>query len=469
MRWNVLRVVMGLFLAGVFGLTGCGGGGSDNPPNNNPPPTNAAPVANAGAAQSVVVGALVTLDGSASGDANGDPLTYSWIFAAKPNGSSAALSNATVVKPTFTADVAGDYIVHLVVNDGQVNSAIATVTVTAAVANAVPVANAGAAQSVVTGALVTLDGSASSDANGDTLTYSWTFAAKPNGSSAALSNATVVKPTFTADVAGDYVMHLEVNDGQENSAIATVTVTAAVANAVPAANAGAAQSVDTGALVTLDGSASSDANGDPLTYSWAFTSKPSGSSAALSNATVVKPTFTADVAGDYVVHLVVNDGKVNSPAATVAITARTPTLSIISTAFSDLANIPSRYAGASGVNPPLSISGVSANTLSLVLIVDDPDAANFNHWLLWNIPATTTTINEYSVPSGAVQGINDFGLVKYSGPTPPPPEIHTYFFTLYALNSNLSLAAGASRTALDAAMSGKIISTAIYKGKYQTQ
>jgi hypothetical protein len=305
------------FLLVVSLLIGCGGGGG----GDNAPITT---TANAGPDQNVVAGSVVTLDGSNSTGAAGSLITYQWSMVSQPAGSSAALSSATVVNPTFTTDVAGPYVLSLVVNDGQVNSAPDMVTITASVANAAPVANAGLPQNVTTGSAVTLNGSASSDANGDPLTYSWVFTSKPAGSSATLSSATVVNPTFRADLAGSYVLNLVVNDGQVNSAPSTVTITASVANAAPVANAGPDQSVATSAVVTLNGSASSDANGDPLTYSWAFTSKPAGSTATLSSATVVNPTFTADVAGAYVLNLVVNDGNVNSAPDTVTITASAP-------------------------------------------------------------------------------------------------------------------------------------------------
>jgi len=213
---------------------------------------------------------------------------------------------------------------NIIIQAGQTTD-IGTITM---IANTVPVANAGSAQSVTIGSTVMLDGSASSDGNGDTLTYKWAFTSKPTGSSATLSSSTISKPIFTPDVAGAYALSLIVNDGKVNSTAATVTITAAVANAAPVANAGTAQSVANGTQVTLDGSASSDSNGDTLTYSWSFTSKPSGSSAALSSATAIKPTFTPDVAGAYVLSLTVNDGKVSSSAASVNITATSTTGSI---------------------------------------------------------------------------------------------------------------------------------------------
>ncbi len=283
--------------------------------------SNAAPVANAGPDQNITTGSPVTLDGTGSSDADNDPLIFAWTLVSKPNGSSAALSDTTVANPTFSADADGTYVVQLVVNDGSQSSAPDTVTITAATANSAPVAHAGPDQNVATGSPVSLDGSGSSDADNDPLTYAWTLVSKPSGSSAALSGATAAKPTFTADIDGSYVVRLVVNDGTVNSSPDTVTITAATTNSAPVANAGPDQSVTDGSTVTLDGSGSSDADNDWLTYSWTFVSRPSGSSAALSNADQFNPTFTADAAGTYVVRLVVNDGSVNSGPDTVSITA----------------------------------------------------------------------------------------------------------------------------------------------------
>jgi hypothetical protein len=221
------------------------------------------------------------------------------------------------VTPTFTVDRVGDYVVQLIVNDGGLNSAPDTALISTN--NVAPVANAGPDQGgIAPGSLVTLDGSASSDGDGDPLTYSWSLTAKPAGSAAILANPTSVTPTFTVDLAGDYTAQLIVNDGTVDSAPDSVIITSN--NVAPVANAGPDQDGKAlGSLVTLDGSASSDANGDPLTYSWSLTAKPAGSAAVLANPTSVTPTFTVDLHGTYTAQLIVNDGTLSSVPNTVNI------------------------------------------------------------------------------------------------------------------------------------------------------
>ncbi|MFD3392147.1 PKD domain-containing protein [Alteromonas macleodii] len=326
-------------LIAVFGLTlslyGCGGGSSSD---NSPPPQevqNSPPVANAGNDQNASTGTVVTLNGSASSDAEGDTLSYTWSLTSFPSGSNASLTNPTNVSPTFTADVDGTYVAQLIVNDGTVDSAADTVSVIAATANSAPVANAGNDQNASTGTVVTLNGSASSDADGDTLSYTWSLTSLPSGSSASLTSPTNVSPTFTADVDGTYVAQLIVNDGTVDSAADTVSVIAATANSAPVANAGNDQNASTGTVVTLNGSASSDADGDTLSYNWSLTSLPSGSSASLTSPTNVSPTFTADVDGTYVAQLIVNDGTVDSAADTVSVIAATANSAPVANAGND--------------------------------------------------------------------------------------------------------------------------------------
>jgi hypothetical protein len=101
------------------------------PPPVTPPPStgNRAPIANAGAANTVATGTTVALDGSASSDPDGDALTFSWTLQ-RPATSAATLTGATTSKPSFVADVAGSFVATLTVSDGKV-SASASVTITA--------------------------------------------------------------------------------------------------------------------------------------------------------------------------------------------------------------------------------------------------------------------------------------------------------------------------------------------------
>jgi len=188
--------------------------------------------------------------------------------------------------------------------------------------NHAPVPFAGMDQTVTVGDTVTLNGSAS-DADADNLTYSWHFLQAPKNSNTVLTGIKKLNPTFTADVAGKYRFELITDDGKVSAGQSVVTVTAnpaKVANIAPVANAGSNQTVALGTNVKLSGAASSDANGDALTYAWFFVTKPAASNAALTNSTSVSSSFIGDSAGNYVVGLNVNDGKITSPQATVSIT-----------------------------------------------------------------------------------------------------------------------------------------------------
>lgn len=277
-------------------------------------PQNHPPVANAGPDQTARVIDLVHLDGSQSTDADGNTLRFAWAFISRPDGSAAVLSDPTAVNPTFIVDLKGSYVVQLIVNDGTVDSAPDAVTI--ATANSAPVAHAGPGQSARATDLVQLDGSGSSDVDGDPLAFHWTLTV-PDGSVAALSDPTAVHPTFVVDKKGIYVARLVVNDGAIDSRPDTVTIT--TENTPPVADPRATLPVKVGDTVNLDGSRSSDVDGDPLTFRWSFTVIPPGSGATLSDPTVVNPTFTADRPGVYAAQLIVNDGAVDSAPKTVTV------------------------------------------------------------------------------------------------------------------------------------------------------
>jgi len=322
---SVKRISILGALALALVLTGCGGGGGGgcllgNALCDKKTPANVAPIARSAPPQSVLLGQPVVFDGSASSDANGDTLSYSWTWVSKPEGSLASMDSATSAKPKFTVDLPGLYAASLVVRDGKTSSESALAVVSGFELNAPPVAAVGANQSVLTGSVVNLDGSASTDANRDRLTYKWSLISKPTGSTAELLKPLEVKASFTADVAGVYVAGLVVNDGKLPSESAVVLVQVSDKNAAPVARTGPSQNVEKGSQVTLDGSGSSDENNDRLTYKWQLISTPSGSAAALSDDASPRPVFTADVAGVYVASLAVSDGVLFSAPASVSVT-----------------------------------------------------------------------------------------------------------------------------------------------------
>ncbi|HET7313185.1 PKD domain-containing protein [Salinisphaera sp.] len=286
------------------------------------PGTNAVPTADAGADQSVGVGAGVKLSGANSHDPDGDTLSYAWQFVSRPDGSSAKLAGAKTVSPSFKADKAGTYVVGLRVADGKATSERDTITVVAAAGGeARPVADAGPDQSVRVDSLVRLDGTGSRDPEDRLISYHWHFVSKPGASAAAITGTDTAQAVFRPDAAGTYVVSLTVANGQTESRPDTVIVTASKPNVRPTADAGADRNVKTGLVVELDGSASSDPDGDELNYRWRFVSIPDGSGTALTGGATATPAFTPDVAGQYVLQLVVDDGRIDSTADTVVVSA----------------------------------------------------------------------------------------------------------------------------------------------------
>ena len=303
---------------------GCGGGSSGGSNSSDAvAAVNNPPIAVAGDDQSVAVGQSALLSGSDSYDKDEDyPLTYEWQILSTPEGSAAALSEIVSAggsdssQISIKPDLSGDYVIQLVVTDSK-GLASEPDLVVVSTHNSAPKANAGPDQTAQINDLVTLDGGGSSDVDGDILTYSWTLIMVPDGSSALLSDPAVVNPTFVVDVSGTYVAQLIVNDGMVDSTPDTVTIN--WENSPPVADAGTDQTAKVGDFVTLDGSGSSDADGDSLSFFWSLITVPDGSSALLSDPAAVHPTFDVDVAGTYVAQLIVNDGTVDSEPDMVTI------------------------------------------------------------------------------------------------------------------------------------------------------
>lgn len=152
------------------------------------------------------------------------------------------------------------------------------------------------------------------------------------------------------------------------------------------------------------------------------------------------------------------------------------TLTLTSSAFSHQGKIPLIYTcDGENISPPLTLSGVPAQTKTLVLLMDDPDIPEFvkqkfnivmwDHWVVWNIPPTTHEIPERKGPQG-VLGNNTGGKAAYGGPCPPDRE-HRYFFKLYALNTSLDLKPGSSKQEVEMAMQGHILAQTELVGLYE--
>lgn len=274
------------------------------------------PIADAGKNLSGVTGKPITLDGSASRDPQGKLLTYAWRIVQAPLNSKSILIRPTTPNPSVTPDLVGTYQFELIVSNGTLSSQPARVTLTASTVNAPPDARAGNPQNARVGAVVNLDGSASSDPEGAPLIPLWSFSSVPSGSAltdSSIATRNALKASFVPDKADIYILKLTVSDGALSS-IDTTQITVAPPNVPPNANAGTDILVNFGAGVALNGTATvdPDAGPSPLTYVWTFVTKPAGS--VLTNANIIggstpSASFTPDKAGSYQLKLTVSDGE----------------------------------------------------------------------------------------------------------------------------------------------------------------
>jgi Raf kinase inhibitor-like YbhB/YbcL family protein len=154
------------------------------------------------------------------------------------------------------------------------------------------------------------------------------------------------------------------------------------------------------------------------------------------------------------------------------------TLHLKSPAFAAGGAIPSKYTcEGANISPPLTWSGAPAETKSLVLIVDDPDAPDpkaprmtWVHWVLYDLPASATSLpedaNTNGLPPGAKAGLNDWKRAQYGGPCPPVGR-HRYVHKLYALDIELPGLRHPTKAEVEAAMRGHILAETKLIGTYQ--
>jgi hypothetical protein len=304
------------------------GGTSSDSVTNNVTYVNHPPVADAGTNQTDNEGDLATLSGTAS-DPDNNPLTIQWT---EISGPAITLLGDTTLSPSFIAPQVTRFetnvVLELAVDDGFGGSATSDVSIHIANINHPPVAQAPGNMTVPEGTTVALIGQGTDPDTEEQslLVYNWVQTAGPSVSlTDDGANASFTAPFLNdgGDTNASVTLTFALTVTDPNGASGTSSVNVVVANVdhAPTAVAGPNQAVNEASLVTLNGSASSDPDGDSLTYSWV---QLSGPAVTLAGADTALPEFTApfvNAAGATLVfQLMVNDGFGGTSSATTTVT-----------------------------------------------------------------------------------------------------------------------------------------------------
>ena len=304
---------------------------------------NSAPIANAGADVMIVqgMGTSVRLNGGISTDADADELSYYWSLIRQPTLSETTLSNRTNQETLLSLDRYGEYLVQLTVFDGTVSSVPDTKLIQ--YVRSPREVDAGIDQEVYTREIVVLDGRSSgyiSNREPDDYSYEWEFISTPTEDTIQIVEYVPDENEEPEDVIGlyqfqppepgTYVARLRFRNLITGtvSDVDTVIITVKPYNRLPTANAGDDVSTTVGEILILDGSSSTDTDGDILSYNWSIIERPLNSQATIQNPTSINPFIEVDAYGEYIIQLQVFDGSASSDPDVVIINAVEPSVSL---------------------------------------------------------------------------------------------------------------------------------------------
>jgi hypothetical protein len=322
-------------------------------------------------------------------DPDGDLVTYHWSLESAPvGGDSEADAILKSERPYIflSPTVPGDYVFGLIVNDGIHNSHKVTKTLTAAVFSLPPEVWVFHSDIAKMGDIVDMDASGTTDPDNDSFELTWEVVSAPEP--VVLDLSTYRHAKFEPRKLGDYKFKVFATDehgGVSEPLHVSIRVIAPNENGAPVARAGNDQRINLGTMAVLDGGGSFDAEGDILSYQWRFVSKPGNSVVEIGNDRAQQANFTPDVAGDYVVELLVSDGK-ESSSETLLIKVIGPTVVLYSK--------DPIFGGYQPTNLPYNSSGSMeepANGREQIVISEFQLVAESSDFVIENLAAVDTT------------------------------------------------------------------------------